>query len=345
MPLTPTAITTRSSTRRRLPRRLRRAFAAILALTIVVGLVLLTLLFQGRFPQPSADHLASAHNQLLLALLALSLIEAAVLSRHWLRPIPPILVLTFWLGQMLALPVAPSWSESDGPSLRLLSLNAQGDMQNLTTILRLIEETDPDVVCLQEASGDKTDIGDALAEAYPYQLPSRPGFGWFTTLLSRHPIEPVDQAPRRVMATYEQGALQSAIVHAPQGSVLIGTCHLIRGHEHRAIRSAGNRAASQVGDRLAAQAREFGLPAILAGDLNGGPFSARGRNLRAGGDWLLAQPPYPWHGTWPSHLPALLRVQPDQIYVTTGLSIRRQRVGGSVDSDHRPIIADIGWHR
>jgi endonuclease/exonuclease/phosphatase (EEP) superfamily protein YafD len=305
------------------------------------GLTLAWLLFRGAFPQMWADHLASAHSQVLLALLLLAVVPAALLPRWWLRPGPPLMVIAFWLIELWMLPAAPVASEGAPGALRLLSLNAQGDAQNADCVLALIDTIDPDVVCLQEASGDKTDLGERLLDAYPHQLKSQPGFRWFTMLLSKHPLDIVDKAPRRVMARYEEGSLQSAVVHAPGGSLLIGTCHLIRGHEHEAIWEAGNRAANEVSDHLAETARARGVPALLAGDLNGGPLAQRGRNVYLDGAWRFAQRPWPWHGTWPSRLPSLLRIQLDQVFVTPGLGVASYQVGGSVGSDHLPIIVEL----
>ncbi len=323
---------------------MRVSAAVLCCLIVLAGLVLLVVAPRDLVNAPWLDYVASAYNQLGLGLLLAAGVAAGLL-RRWRRPIPVALVLLVWFGQIRLLPAAPGLSRDDSPRYILLSLNAQGDARNAEKVRALIRRVDPDIICLQEASGDKKSLGGEFLDAYPYQLKSQPGFRWFTTLLSRHPILPVDQAPRRVMAKYEEGSLQSAVVETPGGSILVGTCHLIRGPEHVAIWEAGNRAAFEVAAHLAATAEALGVPAVLAGDLNGGPFSRRGRNVRAAGPWRLAHRPYPWLGTWPSSLPGVLRVQPDQVYLTPGMGVVSCRVGGSVGSDHRPIIVEFGFRR
>ncbi len=313
-------------------------------LALLTGLTVLLLACSGQFEPRWLDLIASAHNPLLFGLLVVAVL-AAVLLRRWWRLLPLSVVPAVSVVLLQPLPVAPPLPAGVTDRYVLLSFNARGDSQNAAEVLALIGEVDPDIICLQEASGDKTRLGDALRESYPFQLESRPGFRWFTTLLSRHPIQVIDQAPRRVMARYEEGSLQSAIVETPAGSILVGTCHLIRGQDHLTVWKAGNQAALHVSQHLAQTAGELDMPAILAGDLNGGPLSRRGRNVRAGGPWRLAQRPYPWHGTWPSHLPAPLRVQPDQVYLTDGLGVHSQRTGPSAGSDHRPIIVEFGFLR
>jgi endonuclease/exonuclease/phosphatase (EEP) superfamily protein YafD len=49
--------------------------------------------------------------------------------------------------------------------------------------------------------------------------------------------------------------------------------------------------------------------------------------------------------TWPTPLPAPLRVPIDTVFVGGGLSLRDLHAGPDLGSDHLPVIAEIGARR
>ncbi|MCK4872298.1 MAG: endonuclease/exonuclease/phosphatase family protein [Phycisphaerales bacterium] len=287
------------------------------------------------------DHVASAHHQSVLAVLVVLLLLVALHRRRWPALAGAVLLLAITTAQYLCIPIAPSASPDNGVSLRLMTLNARGDRDTRPGISAVIEQQQPDVIVMQEATQYMMRLSEQLAPVYPHQLKPDVRYGWTTMLLSRYPIEPIDVAPGGRWSTPSQAALQSAVIATPDGRILVGTCHLIRGIEQGWKWPAGNNAAAVMPARLAERAGALGVPAVLAGDFNGGPMSRRGRNVRKDGVWKLARRPGPWRGTWPGWLPIPLRVQPDHVYVTEGLGVVRCRVGPDTGSDHRPVIVDL----
>jgi endonuclease/exonuclease/phosphatase (EEP) superfamily protein YafD len=90
---------------------------------------------------------------------------------------------------------------------------------------------------------------------------------------------------------------------------------------------------------LAGYARSLGRDQILMGDFNNTPWSdvqvafraATGLDNRG-----------PMVTTWPSQLPAPLRVPIDSVFIGGGLTLRDLHAGPGLGSDHLPVIAEIG---
>jgi len=324
-----------------------RVFAAAAFILPAAGLGILVLLIPGmKDTPPVLDYISSAHDQAILFSLILFFMASIFIRRKAIIVVCVLLPAIFWFLSFEQLPVAPRLKgHSTSAPIRLMTLNARADVDTSTDVYLLINEKQPDIICFQESEPYMLRLAETLSEEYPYQVRPESGFGWSTMIISRFPLDPVDQAPRRVMARYEQGSLQSAVIHLPDGDLLVGCCHIIRGNQNRVIWKAGNRGAFEVADRLGKTAAAMKIPALLAGDFNGGPFSIRGRNVRKSDFWLLAQRPTYQSATWPAFLPAFLRVQPDQIYVTSGIFIADQYASHTAGSDHRPLFVDFTLSR
>src|SRR5688572_8604887 len=79
---------------------------------------------------------------------------------------------------------------------------------------------------------------------------------------------------------------------------------------------------------------------ILMGDLNGSPWGRVQRAFRAktGLDNRAG-----WDFTWPSSLPWPLRLPLDHVLARGHLVVTEFAAGPETDSDHLPVIAEIGW--
>jgi endonuclease/exonuclease/phosphatase (EEP) superfamily protein YafD len=93
---------------------------------------------------------------------------------------------------------------------------------------------------------------------------------------------------------------------------------------------------------LAGYARSLGRDQIVMGDFNSAPWSAAQMAFRAA-TWLDNRGPLV--ATWPTALPAPLRVPIDTVFVGGGLTLRDLRAGPDLGSDHLPVIAEIGSRR
>jgi endonuclease/exonuclease/phosphatase (EEP) superfamily protein YafD len=86
--------------------------------------------------------------------------------------------------------------------------------------------------------------------------------------------------------------------------------------------------------------REAGRDVIVMGDLNSAPWSRLQRAFRArtgldnGAGWVAS---------WPSFLPWPLRLPIDHVLARGHLVVTKFATGPRTDSDHFPVIAEIGW--
>jgi endonuclease/exonuclease/phosphatase (EEP) superfamily protein YafD len=79
---------------------------------------------------------------------------------------------------------------------------------------------------------------------------------------------------------------------------------------------------------------------IVMGDLNSAPWSRVQRAFRAktGLDNQAG-----WATSWPSFLPWPLRLPIDHVLARGHLVVTKFEAGPRTDSDHFPVIAEIGW--
>jgi endonuclease/exonuclease/phosphatase (EEP) superfamily protein YafD len=90
---------------------------------------------------------------------------------------------------------------------------------------------------------------------------------------------------------------------------------------------------------LADYAKSLGRDRIIMGDFNSVPWSDAQVAFRAA---TLLDNRGPLVATWPTRLPAPLRVPIDTVFVGGGLTLRNLHAGPDLGSDHLPIIAEIG---
>ena len=85
-----------------------------------------------------------------------------------------------------------------------------------------------------------------------------------------------------------------------------------------------------------------GAQRVAIGDFNATSQGAHARRLGEAGGLRDARLGRGLHGTWPSHLPAVLRVPIDGAYISDGLIVTSVATGPNVGSDHLPILVTLG---
>lgn len=314
------------------PRSLDRLLAPLLWLAVIMlalahGFALLSKFnpFFELFTHFAAQYLAVGIVLAGLALIARRYVAFAValgLGLSNLAPLWPYLV------------AAPPAIASDGPTLRLVSVNLANMRADAGKLDAFLQSTDADIVVLTELAGQ---LDSALARAqtrFPHSLR--------TSGTRHHPFGLL------VLSHHE---LKDAVIHQPFGvdfpivefrhcrppapCAAIVALHAVRPNDldnlrDRMLGFAFERA------RLAAMARE---PVILAGDLNLTPFSPvfgrfAGLGLR---DAALGQG---WQPTWPTSL-GPLGIPIDHVLLSRGIELRRFERLPAMGSDHRPISVEL----
>jgi endonuclease/exonuclease/phosphatase (EEP) superfamily protein YafD len=220
-----------------------------------------------------------------------------------------------------------------GTTVKLLFLNVFAENDDYDRVADLIREERPAVVGLTELTPAWARALRPTLARYPASAsaPREGFFGigvWGQSPLRRPRIEPFAEGGRNaVLATLALGPYRATlvVVHPPFPFTPAGARD--RRRQLDAIGAAVDR--GQLGRRVA-----------VCGDLNATPWSATERRLVFRGltDVSVGRG---FAGTWPSFLPAFLRLPLDTCLVR-GLTLVDRRLGPRVGSDHLPLVVELG---
>lgn len=302
---------------------------------------------------PASPELAVAEH-LAVPLCACAVFSAAIaLSlRRWGR-----LVASLALAVTLAVPTlgdsATAPAPSDRTRLKVLSVNLWHAALNHDSTIAALMNSEADVVGLVEVTEPWRRALQPVIEKYPYRVDCfeiEPDCE--TLLLSNWPIErPV---AGRIWKSNPIIAGGEIIWHGRRLAVLV--THLTRPLVHKensrwydasapdpAAYLEGslpfNRQATQAG-RLAKYLNGLAPDLVLLGDLNAAPWSRVQRAFRAK---TGLRNDAGWAASWPAWLPWPFRMPLDHILARGHPVVTGFTAGARIDSDHFPVIAEIGW--
>ncbi len=321
-----------------------RALVALYAIVLVAALVLLYPL--GDLFWPSTLLLLGPRWVLAVPWPILAL-AALFRDRRLLLVLAP-------LGLVLLVPILgfcaplrwPPFPEPDVRDLRVMSYNIGGGRFDRAAFQDVLEEALPDVVALQECSGEDIDV-----EGLP---------GWVTAtqrggscLLSRLPLG--DVAARPIEDIWQMGGNGVIVRHAletPAGTVYLINVHLetprqgleeLRSGLHRGVRLLqAKNAQREIEARLARRwVDESPSPArIVTGDFNMTVESAVFREYWSGYEDAFSVAGF---GFGFSKHTRLIRTRIDHILAGPGWLVVRTWMGPSLGHDHRPVLAVLRW--
>lgn len=258
----------------------------------------------------------------------LGVLGLSVLLRHRCRALVAAGLLGVQLSVMRPDLSGPRAVAGDARA-QVLFLNVWTRNTDHAETLDFVRASGADVVVLAEVAEHWPDAIAALADTYPWRTDCLAFGGCDVVLLSRNPLlsatagrEPHSGTPY-VEARVWLGGREMTIV----GTHL--TRPLLRGWYGRQAAQA-----SFLAGRLGA----IGGPKLLVGDLNAVPWGAVARVLT---DRTGLTPVAGITGSWPSPLPALLRIPIDLALASAELGASVRQVGPQLGSDHRPIMVDL----
>jgi endonuclease/exonuclease/phosphatase (EEP) superfamily protein YafD len=224
-------------------------------------------------------------------------------------------------------------ADGRGPVLKVASANVYLGNHDLARLARWLEAEDPDLVFLQEVAAEA--VPQLPVDRYPHAVIRRPFEPYTVVLLSRHPVEVMQEVELdarleghrrsyRVAVDWNGRRLAVAAVHlaAPMAPWFHDTRNAL-------LRDT------------VAWVRQQQRPALIAGDLNATPWS---RPLRRAADEGMrrATSLVP---TWAS-MPWLSAVVPgfipiDHVLASSHWTVVEHGVGPALGSDHRPVVVSL----
>ena len=269
------------------------------------------------------------------------LLAALIVNRRALRTLVPALLLVVGPVSGFCVPWGQLGSDPHGVRLRVLTCNMHYAKVPTGPLDRLIDETGPDVVAIQEWRDGSRSGALAAAGWHTHREP-----GLF--LASRHPIRRADRIGDNSVG--DQGSVARYELDTPAGVVTVFSVHFASPREGlvEVVRGGGGLGSvaenselrwSQSRHLAALVARTSG-PVVLAGDFNTPPHSAMFRQVWDPYEDAFSAAGWGWGYTFSARVSA---VRIDHILVGGGGRSTRCRVGPDVGSPHRPVLADIVW--
>lgn len=217
-------------------------------------------------------------------------------------------------------------------NLRILQANVWQERGDPAALIRLVRETEPDVILLQEFTAAWGEALAALEEDYPahYALPRYPGgdiaLGMYARGETGDSRTLADTGLPAVLTTLRVAGREIALLNVHTASPW-SPGRAKRRHEHM----------EALGEFIAAHDG----PVILSGDLNAGLWQRSYRRLARRTGLVNTRAGHGFVGTWPAFLPAPLRAALDHTLVSPDIKIVDCRTAGGIASDHRPMLVDL----
>jgi endonuclease/exonuclease/phosphatase (EEP) superfamily protein YafD len=263
------------------------------------------------------------------------------------RLLPPLAAaLLVLVGPVLGLCLPwRTWVQpaGDGPSLRVLSWNADGKYSDADALGVYLARTMPDVVAIQEWAPEHE---KAVFWQQDWHVRStREGL----CLASRFPIRKVEVLHDEDLGL--PGGLLRCDLETPQGTLHLINLHLPtprdgleavlsrQAHSSEDVKAntASRWHASEVASRWVDQVEG---PVVLAGDFNLPEDSAIYRRFWSGRTNAFTAAGLGWGYT---KFTRRFGVRIDHILAGPGFSCQACRVGPDMGSDHRPVLAELRW--
>lgn len=217
-------------------------------------------------------------------------------------------------------------------SLRVMTANLLFSNRDVGAVIGAIRLRDPDILVVQERVTFWVDVLKRSLEPDMIFL-----------VQSSSSNTAIYYRPERISACAPPKAEPPVISSAAVG------CFRLNGRETVLLGVHAPRPKDQlsVGERAAALAayrailHGAGMPAIVAGDLNGSPLAPSVADFVAENRLSMPNEGGPWFApSWPAALPAL-GVRIDHVLTSPGFGARLVGVGPAIGSDHLPVTVDI----
>ncbi len=232
-----------------------------------------------------------------------------------------------------------SWRENTDTSVanvtksfQIMSFNIQWNIETHNQSLQFIQNSEADVIVLQEVTADTRNIIQTWKDKYPYQY----GEGHsHVMVLSKHKMKLIQYLDWPGKFLHRALHLNCEI-----GGELI---HIVAIHMQvtRSWKQLEQRERQM--DCLTNTLNNIASPMIVIGDFNAGIGACSLRKITADAKLKGKASLLHYIPTWPSSL-GMFGIQLDHVFVKGPLAIKHIRSGPRLESDHRALIAQVGFN-
>lgn len=220
--------------------------------------------------------------------------------------------------------------ESDN-TIKLLHANVHARNDQHEPLFELIEAERPDVIFLQEVTGEWRDAAVRLNRDYPYHYVEAREGSFGIAMFSRLALDSVahvDSPPLAYPTIVATMAVDGQVL------TLIST--------HPTIPTSGLQYAARNEQLQSVAALANGAPGavVLTGDLNASVWGRHYRKLEASTGLSNTRRGFGILPTWPTFLPFAM-IPIDHALVSDGIGVVETRSGARIGSDHLPLIVEI----
>jgi endonuclease/exonuclease/phosphatase (EEP) superfamily protein YafD len=231
--------------------------------------------------------------------------------------------------------VSPLWdedrAEAEAAELTVLLLNLDAGNHDYDAVRALIRERQPDLFAAVELTAAWQRELASVLEPYVGRLLEPRESPWGLGLYSRRPL----REAKTLLPAGLMYPILTATVEGRTKELRVALLHPeVPGDPSAAARH------ELFFDVVTAVVTEADSGAVL-GDLNTTPWSARYRRLVEDADLEDTRVGYGLQTSWPSFLPAILRIPIDHVLVTNDLAAAERQVGPEVGSDHLPVWVEL----
>ena len=271
------------------------------------------------------------HFRLQYFVAALLLAVTFAVFKEW--SLAAALLLTSLFNASFLLPwYLPQESGSEGAQqLKLFHANVFSGNDKYTRLIDAIASENPDIVFIQEATGNWVSALQSLREGYPhsYADPRAGNFG--IAVYSKIPFDSVTHVESPPLA---YPTIIARITFNDQPLTLVSS--------HPTIPLGRNNfeARNQQLDNLEELVSGLSGHIILAGDFNMGLWGARYRRLIESTQLRNARSGFGILPTWPTALPIAM-IPIDHVLVSDGIAVLDIRTGRRNGSDHLPLVVTL----
>jgi endonuclease/exonuclease/phosphatase (EEP) superfamily protein YafD len=228
-------------------------------------------------------------------------------------------------------PRLPQGTSAEPVRLRVVTLNVWARNVQHERVIDFLRQSSADIVVLEEVYPAWVPHLKALEADWPHHSSLTREVRYGMAIFSRWPLE---RARNEFLS--EGAPVIAARVLVPETPLAIFGVHL-----SRPLTRAGSLRQAQQLAELPGLLKDKSLEQIVLGDFNAAPWNPRFCDFLSQAGLTDSRLGFGVHSSWPSGLPAALRIPIDHCLVSKNIRVVRHQLGPSVGSDHLPVIVDL----